>query len=542
MNSSNDDKPSSADRRLKKRLLVVERQKRRADNQKTVWESTSEAIIKNDDRKRYSLQQKSDRGLRTIAWMLVGIATLSLAGIIATQIALKTKQVISATGQLTARGTIKEMQAPENKVVKTVFVKQGEQVKKGQPLVAFDSVISYEKLQSLENQRQLLVRQNQFYRLSLAQSVTTAQVERAILELKLPRETAFLVRNRTALIAANQQYQTQESEHSAKDAENLQASATQLAENNAQAESQKALAALTIRQLQESLTRNRSQQEEMQETLDKAIQKLRELRSLLREGAIARVEYVEQQQVVSASEDEIARLRAEEERLQLNLTQATEQLIKTPASVHSEVSKPKIDYQKQIADNKKQLAEIDSQLTKIVTENERQIAELDRQSDRVKPNSNSYILKAPADGTIIEVKASPGFGSVPDSEKALLKLQSDDRYLVVEVLIPKENLDFIQEGMLAEVKADGSPLGELGNLQGQILSVGSDALPPDAVNHFYGIPVKIGLEKQALGIELQKMPLRSRMSATVTININKKQTLGETLWQKLVSVSKLRSD
>jgi HlyD family secretion protein len=110
------------------------------------------------------------------------------------------------------------------------------------------------------------------------------------------------------------------------------------------------------------------------------------------------------------------------------------------------------------------------------------------------------------------------------------------------VLIPKENLDFIQEGMLAEVKADGSPLGELGNLQGQILSVGSDALPPDAVNHFYGIPVKIGLEKQALGIELQKMPLRSRMSATVTININKKQTLGETLWQKLVSVSKLRSD
>ncbi len=182
---------------------------------------------------------------------------------------------------------------------------------------------------------------------------------------------------------------------------------------------------------------------------------------------------------------------------------------------------------------------MNSQLTKIVTENERQIAELERQIARVKPTSNSYILKAPADGKVFALKATPGFGSQPDDEKTLFKLKSDEQYLVAEVVIPKEDIDFIQDGMPAEIKIDSPSFSQLGNLRGQVLAVGSDALPPDAVHHFYGIPAKIGLERQALAVKPQKMPVRSGISATVTIKIDKKQTLGEAIWQKLLPTNRL---
>jgi HlyD family secretion protein len=544
MNSSND-KPSSANNRFKKRLLVVDGQNRKLDDVETAWGTSKE--VTNDskrhssrDRKREAeqvgsedSQQRSLASLRIIVWTLVGIATASITWATLAQIELQVEQALSATGQLTTRGTIKEMQVPENKVVKAVFVKEGDRVKKGQPLVAFDSLTSYEKLKSLETERQLLVQQNRFYRRSIEQSIGMAQVEGAILGLKLPREAAFLVRNRTALIAANQQYQAQALKNPTDSAGNPQAS---------QANPQKVLAELAVRQLQEQLEQNQSQQQQAQERLIAARQRHAQIQALVSEGAIARVESTEQGQAVRSSADELERLRIEQQRLQLSLEQAREQLANVSVVMSNESQKPAIDYQKQITDNKKQIAEIDSQLTKIVTENERQVAELERQIVRVKPTSNSYILKAPANGKVFAVKAIPGFGSQPDSEKTLFKLKSDERYLVAEVLIPKEDIDFIQDGMPAEIKIDSPPFSQLGNLQGQVLAVGADALPPDAIHHFYGIPAKIGLERQALEVDPQDMPSRSGISATVTIKINKKQTLGKAIWQKLLPANSLQLD
>ncbi|AFY79549.1 multidrug resistance efflux pump [Pleurocapsa sp. PCC 7327] len=544
MNSSND-KPPSANNRFKKRLLVVDGKNGRPDDSKTAWEeATTQETFETDDSERRASknrkreaeqvgskdsQRRSFDSLRIIVWTLVSIATLSTAWATLAH-ELQVEQAISATGQLMTRETIKEMQVPENKVVKAVFVKEGDRVKKGQPLVAFDSLTSYKKLKSLETERQLLVQQNRFYRRAIEQSIEMAQVEGAILGLKLPREAAFLVRNRTALIAANQQYRAQTLEPPTDSAENPQAP---------QVNPQKVLAELAVRQLQEQLEQNQSQQQQAQERLIAARQRLAQIQALVSEGAIARVESSEQGQAVRSSADELERLRMEQQRLQLSLEQARKQLANVSVAMSNESQKPAIDYQKQITDNKKQIAEIDSQLTKIVTENERQIAELERQIARVKPTSNSYILKAPADGKVFALKAALGFGSQPDDEKTLFKLKSDGQYLVVEVIIPKENIDFIQDGMPAEIKIDASSFSQLGNLRGQVLAVGSDALPPDAVHHFYGIPAKIGLERQALAVEPQKMSSRSGISATVTIKINKKQTLGEAIWQKLLPTNRL---
>ena len=546
MTSSND-RPPNADHTQKKRILVVDGQKGIPADLKARRGVKTKEVAKTDDEERRSIEDKMQEDsrlkaekpeqqplirLRAIVSTVIGAATLSAGWGMLTRIEIQIKQVVSVTGQLTTRGKIKEMQAPENKVVNAVFVKEGEQVKKGQPLVGFDAIDSYEKLKYLETQRQLLVQQNQFYHLSIEKPVSMAQVEGAILQLKLPRETAFLARNRTALVTANQQFQAQALKNSTQTTENSQESAN-LSDSIEQVNSQKALASLAVKQLQEKVEQNQAQLEEVQERLSAAQKRLSKIKPLVKVGAIARVEYVEQQQAVLTGKEELEQLRSQQQRLQSTLDRATEQLSKITVVIRNELPKPTVDYQKQIADNKKQIAEIDSQLTRIILENDRQIADLDRQINRVKQASNSYILKAPVTGMVFDLKAASGFGSQSDREKTLLKLAANDRQIVAEVLIPKEDLDFMQEGMKADVQIDSSAFKE--SIQGQVISLGADALPPDAIHHFSGVPAKIALEQQALVINNQEIALRSGMSAIVTIKLSKKQTLGEVILQKLRS-------
>jgi HlyD family secretion protein len=546
MNFSND-QPPNANNRQKKRLLLVDGQTQGSQDKKTRPWSKIEKVAQTVDGDKRALAEKEQNStrhpieLRKVIWMVVGVATLGIMWTLTTQIEIQAERTIAVTGQLTGRSNVKEMQIPENKVVKAVFVKEGDKVNKGQPLVEFDALVSYEKLQSLENQRQSLVAQNQFYRFSLEKTASMARVEGAILQLKLSREAAFLVRNRAALLAANQQLESRLLENSTADsAENAQTAT--LGEDSSQDNSQKAIANIAVAQLQEQLAQNQTQLEESQDRLMIAQKRLSKIEPLVEVGAIARAQYTEQQQIVRSQKAELKRLGAERERLQLMLARTTEQLVETPVIVRNDSPPPTVDFQKQIADNKKQITEIDSQLTKIIVENDKQIADLDRQIDRLKGNSNSFTLKAPVAGTVSQVMASPGFGSGSDRTKTLLKLNSDDRHLIVDVLIPQEDLDSIQEGMKAALKIDAFSFGQLGNLYGTVISVGADALPPDAIHHFYGIPAKISLDKQSLAIDGKEVPLRSGMSATATITVSQKQSLWQAMWQKFLGTNNLPSD
>jgi hemolysin D len=536
MNFSND-QPPNANNRQKKRLIVVDGQTKGSQDKKTrPWSKIEKVAETVDENKRShtEIEKNSARSsieLRTVIWMVVGIATLSIVWTLSTQIEIKAERTIALEGHLTTRSNVKDMQTPENKVVKEVFVKEGDKVNKGQPLVEFDALVSYEKLQSLENQRQSLVAQNQFYRFSLEKTVSMTRVEGAILQLKLSREAAFLVRNRAALLAANQQLQARVLEKSTDSAETTENTANGVV--GSPDNSKKTLANIAIAQIQEQLAQYQKQFEESQDRLMMEQKRLSKIEPLVKVGAIARAQYTEQQQVVRSQKAEIKRLRTERERLQLMLDRATEQLAETPVVVPKASPQPTVDFQKQMADNKKQITEIDAQLTKIIVENDRQIAELDRQIARIQGRSNSFTLKAPLAGTVSQVMASPGFG-VGNGAKTLLKLNSDDRHLIVDVLIPQKDLNSIQEGMKAALKIDELPLARLENLQGTVISVGSDALPPDAIHHFYGIPAKISLDKQSLVIDDKEVPLRSGMSATATITVSQKQSFWQAMWQKFL--------
>jgi HlyD family secretion protein len=69
------------------------------------------------------------------------------------------------------------------------------------------------------------------------------------------------------------------------------------------------------------------------------------------------------------------------------------------------------------------------------------------------------------------------------------------------------------------VRIDSFPFSEFGDVKGELVGIGSDALPPDEIHRFYRFPAKIKLKKQSLFIKNRKEPLKLQTGMSVSVNI-----------------------
>jgi HlyD family secretion protein len=511
---------------------------------------------------------------RTIIWTLMSVTTAALIW----SAFAKIEQVVGAQGQLKPQGKVQEVQSPVNGVVQEVKVKDGDRVNKGDVLVLMDSSASKVQLESLRTIRATAEKENQFYRLLMAQDLTPAQVESSITQLKLPSEIADLARNRAALVAENQLYQAQVSEGASSAA--LQGD--QLARLEAaqrEANSRQAAARLEMEQLEKQLaqtrvqladarsqlikdrlvleeikTRNANSMKQGEESLDIERNILKDIEPLGDEGAIARYQINKQKQSVTDRQNElqqqeangkierekqekevqtriaeISRLEQEEKRYSLLISQAGEKLINTTVITEKDV-------RDKMADNHKRIAEIDSQISRIIIDNNKRIAELDSQISQAQQTIKYQKITAPIDGVVFDLKARPGFVPQPSQAEALLKLVPDGcptqvkdaakGCLVAEVDVTNQDIGFVRVGQKADIRIDSFSYSEYGDIKGEVISIGSDALPPDENHRFYRFPVRVRLNSQELVLKNQStLPLQSGMSVSVNIKVNENRTV-----------------
>jgi len=501
---------------------------------------------------------------RAILWSIMGVATFSVGW---ASIA-KMEQVVLAQGLLKPEGAVKELQVPLNGVVQEVHVKDGEKVTKGQLLVTLDTQASQAEKESLLKIRDSLVQETKFYRIVMDRSLDPVSLERKILELNIPQEVAFLARNRTELIAENQLFRIQlgeEEQGTFLSPESLRRLEASQAEENSRA----AAAQLQIEQLEKQLNQNQVKLRDAQEKLatdkatlaeikqrnEQAIAKSEEslkidedilsgYQPLIEEGAIAQlqvdsqrkqvndryrqlvelrangtIEYQNQQQQVDSRLAEIEQLLEEEQRLRLQIAQATEELTNTTSLSEKNV-------RDRIAANQQRIAELDSQLNKLIVENEKRIAEVDSQVSRAEQTLRYQEIFAPVDGIVFDLKAAPGYVPQPGPTEPILKIVPIEN-LIAEVYITNQDIGFVRENMDADVRIDTFPFSDYGDIQGKVLSVGSDALPPDQQYNFYRFPAKIKLDEQVLVINDgdREIPLQSGMSVSVNIKIREDRTV-----------------
>jgi hemolysin D len=452
--------------------------------------------------------RQSPKWTQAILWTLIGSVTF---GLIWASLA-KIEESVPAQGKLEPQGTVKEVKAPASGVLKEILVKDGERVVAGQVLLRIDATAAKAQLESLKKLRQNLQEENQFYRSVLNGDRAPITTKKAI---AIPAELLALARNREVLISESQLYRMQlnggGADLSIDQQDRLRANQAELGSRSQAAE---ANIAQTIEQLNQTHTKRLGRQESL--VINKNI--LDGIKSAVDEGAIARVQYLKQEEEVKNTESEIRQLQQEEMRLKAAIMEGRSRLNNTFDTTRKELTV-------QIADNTKRIAEIDSQFTKALVDNSKRLSEIEGQISQADVTLQYQELRAPVSGTVFDLKAGLGYVANTNAPESVLKIVPDDQ-LVAKIFITNQDIGFVQEGMPVDVRLDSFPFSEFGDIKGKLTWIGSDAIPPDQSNPTYRFPAKVQLEKQAIKInDSRKINLQSGMSLTANIKIRNRTVI-----------------
>lgn len=472
---------------------------------------------------------------RVIVWSLIAVTVSTVGWAYFTKI----EQVVQAVGKLEPIGKVQEVQAPVDGVIEKVFVEDGDPVEKDEVLMRFDTRSTQAELKSLQSVRQSLIQENNFYRTIMSQSMQSNAIETEIIRLDIPQEVAFLTRNRTSLVEETQFLQALLPGSNIVSLNSQQQARLNITKQ--EADSRIEADKLEIDKLQKQLSQNESKKANAQSRLATETEILNQIEPLARKevGAIAQLQYTKQIQEVENIKAELYQIEEEEKRINLDINQKQNTRQSTEATYER-------DTRNQLATNQQRIAEIDSQLTKIIVENEKQITDIDKQIKQMDLTLEYQYVKAPISGTVFDLKASPNFVASPNQTEPLLKIVPEDQKLIAEVFVTNKDIGFIEKGKNVDVRIDTYPFSEFGDIDGKVILVGSDALPPDQINQYYRFPVKIQLEKQYLPFNKRKIPLQSGMSISVNIKVNENRTVLSLLTEQFVKgldkLKGLRSD
>lgn len=440
---------------------------------------------------------------RAILWGLIGMTTLV---VIWANVA-KIEEAIPAQGKLEPQDTVKELQTPVNGVVKAVYVKDGQKVRRGDLLLRLDPTAAKSQLFSLQKIRNTLRQEIRFYRSQLAAKNALSNSQLSTL-INLPPGLASLTKNRMALVAENQLYREQLS-----GSQNTQLAPEEEARlefSKAELNSRLADAQLETEKLQRQLSQTQIQLSSAQEVENVSETILNSIETLAKQGGVSRMQYLKQKQEVSQQQAEVQQLVQEQARLKFAIAQSKEKIRNTIAGAKKEIST-------KIAENEKQIANLDSELNKAIIEEEKRIAEIDSQISQARVTLQYQELRSPADGIVFDLQAkSPGF--VANSSQPIVKIVPDEA-LTAKVFITNKDIGFVKKGMKVNVRIDSYPFTEFGELKGELVWVGSDALPPEQIRPYDSFPAKIRLYQQSLVVNNQQLPLQSGMSVTVNIKV-----------------------
>ncbi|MBE9005619.1 HlyD family efflux transporter periplasmic adaptor subunit [Fortiea sp. LEGE XX443] len=447
---------------------------------------------------------------RTIMLTLMALACF---GIIWAYFA-KIEQVVPATGQLKPQGTVKDVQAPVSGVVKEVYIKDGQTVNKGDLLLTFETVATLAELNSLINVRNSLIRENQIYRRLMSSSYTVGS-EIEFLRSKLPTDAVFLLKSRGALVSENELLRKEL--RSSTSMQGLGVDERQrLQISNLELVTRANAAQLEVEKIKKQLTQNIVKIADTKSSLEIQQGILNKLKILAEEGGVSQLQYLNQQQQVQNLQAEVAQLEEEDKRLKFDIEKGRQQLSNTVAVSGKNVLE-------KISENKQRIADIDSQFIKIVLENEQRLADINSKISQSQLNLRYQELRAPVSGVIFDSQVkNPGF--VANSTQKLLQIVPNEKY-IAEVFITNKDIGFVQKGMKADVRIDSFPFSEFGDIKGQLVDIGSDALPPDENHKFYRFPAKIALDKQSLGMNGKNLSLQSGMSISANIKVREERTV-----------------
>ena len=378
--------------------------------------------------------------------------------------------IATAQGKIVPSGQVKVIQPFETGVVKTIFIKEGQQVKAGDKLIALDSTSNQADADRLQNEWQSnnndLARLKAFLAKLSSSNVdfnknthATAKVNEAA-KATNATETKLPLNQQLLLDSSWQEYQSK-----------LDSFISEIVKLKAE---KKAININVIR---------------LTKTLPLVTEQVESLASLLTESLVARNQYLElEKQRIEQAET-------------LNLEHANVEQIS--ASIIAAQQNLKA-YRSEIKRNT--LQEV-NQLT-------RQNESLKQELTKAKRLTELRILTAPVDGVVEELSIAT-IGGIVTPAQEILKIVPNGQILEVDAGLLNKDIGFVHTGQVAEIKIDSFPFTKYGVIDGEVTDISADAIEHEQMGLLF--PLKAAIDTDKINVDGKWVKLKSGMSVTVEI-------------------------
>jgi HlyD family secretion protein len=123
-----------------------------------------------------------------------------------------------------------------------------------------------------------------------------------------------------------------------------------------------------------------------------------------------------------------------------------------------------------LLDNRKQLKELDLQITALSTE----IAQTKNQIKSLKFQLQQRTLRAPSNGVITEMPIEKSQAYIQPGQ-LVAQIAPQDAKLILKAQMPSEQSGFLRVGLPVKVKFDAYPFQDYGIVSGRVISVAPDS-------------------------------------------------------------------
>lgn len=398
---------------------------------------------------------------RTALWLIMAFALIALLWAVFGRVDV----VATAVGKIIPNDRTKVIQPVETAVVKTIHVRDGQQVQPGQVLIELDATTAAADSERLRSES-LTAR----LEAGRAQALLIALANGAAPQLKplAGADAARMLAEQSQAAGEYQEYQARrlqlEAEISRRRAE-LQATLDQVAK--------------------------------LEQTAPIARQRAQDYQRLVKENFISRHGYLEREQARIEQEQDLAASRSKVTEIRAALMEAQRQ-------------------QNTLA------AEIRSQLLDQLNLATQKAASLEQELVKAEQRNRLMTLTAPVAGTVQQLAVTT-VGGVVTPAQPLMVIVPRENVLEVEAMLPNKDIGFVNAGQDAEIKIETFPYTKYGTLHGTITQVSSDAIQDEKRGLIYSTRVK--LARDALRVENKTVRLTPGMAVTVEIKTGTRRVI-----------------
>lgn len=441
--------------------------------------------------------------------LLAGTITAIVFGTIAWAHFSKVDEVATAPGELIASTQVRPVTSIGNGSITAVRVKEGQRVVKDQVLVERDP--EFQKLDVTRLAQSAKLIQQDLRRLDAERTGNKTSGNPIQDELLASRLRDFEAKQAAAEAEANKQ---------AALIEQSKVRLARLQENFANAQT-------SFTNAQTNLANARQLREKVDQNVALAKQREQSMRTLIGNGAVPRLDYLEAQDRLNRATAETTRASDEITNNQNKITEAQDKvtsLQKDIAGQVQEIRQAQAAFSSAKNQAQRLASERQSEILTLINKRREEYTDISGKLEQARKQTEYETIKSPVAGTVYKVKATKG---PVQSGEELLSILPDGEELMLEVKVLNRDIGFIRQGMKTKVKMATFPFQEFGTIEGEVAKVSPNAIVDKELGLVF--PTRIKLNKHSVVVRGEEVQFTPGMTANGEIVTRQKSILTSTL-------------